>query len=135
MWLLVGPGKGTGGRVQRLSFPGPSSPPRPFSCLLLFLLVLALFSTASSPSYPHITPIPLRPPPCRDAPRAAAGDKRAGAAAAAAPHRWRPPWRRSRATSPSALAESPGARPGSSTLPLTLLLGATIRAFGRSLVS
>ena len=118
-------------------FRGPlaSSPlPRPFSwrwgggVASWLFLVLALLSTASSPPRHHINPIPLRSPPCRDAPRAAAGDKLAGAAAAAAPHhRWRPPWRRSRATSPSAPAESPGARPGSSTLPLTLLFGATIR--------
>ena len=83
------PGKGTDGRVQRLSYPGPSSPPLPPSShswrcgLPLFLLVLALLSTASSPPRHHINPIPLRSPPCREAPRAAAGDKRAGAAAAA----------------------------------------------------
>jgi len=63
-------------------------------------------SHSSRPSYPHITPIPLRPPPCRDAPRPAPppatsaqeqqqlppptdGDRRGVAAAPPPPRRWR----------------------------------------------
>ena len=125
------PGKGTAAPVASSSayrFRGPrlsSLPPAP---RLPFFLVIALLPTASFP--PHINPIPLRllslvvtPP----RPRRPHRRRRDTAAAAA---RWRPPWRRSRATSPSAPAPSRGAPPGWSrplSSPLALLFGATVR--------